>query len=264
MRWTKLLAILSCTLLLGAAPVGASNVTDHWWSPLESGWGVSVTQQGDTAFIVFFVYDANGKPVWLHATGTRGGFDMERNPFFAGPLYRTTGPSSNGPFDASQVQAVQVGTVIFEARGIDRAELEYTVDGVKTNKVVQRLTFRNRDWSGVYRGVVRANYYSCAPDFVPAYIHDDGLLDVEHNGSSFRMWIDGKKSACMYTGTYTQHGRVGEVEGTYSCADGPSGAFKLKGLETTENTFGGRLQISHPSCGGATLDLAGFGLLSSH
>lgn len=262
MRWQKLLAVLSCTLLLGIAPARASNVTDHWWAPLESGWGVSVTQQDDTAFIVFFVHGKNGEPTWYHGTGTRGGFDMERNPFFSGPLYRTTGPWHGGPFDSSQAQAVQVGTVIFEASGINRATIEYTVDSVKTTKVVERLTFRTRDWSGVYRSVVRANYRACAPEFVPAFIYDDGLLDVEHRGSAFTMWLDGKKAACTFTGTYTQHGRVGEVQGNYVCADGPSGTFKLKGLETTENTLGGRLEITHPNCASATLDVAGFGLVS--
>lgn len=263
MRWQKLPAILFA-LLLGSASVHASNVADHWWSPLESGWGVSVTHQDDTAFLVFFVYGKNGEPIWLHGTGTRGGLNMEGHPFFNGPLYRTSGPWHGGPFDSSQVQAVQVGTVTFEASGTDRATVEYTVDGVKTTKVVQRLTFRTRDWSGLYRGVVRANYRACAPEFVPAYIYDDGLLDVEHQGSSFKMWIDGKKAACMYTGTYTQHGRLGEVEGTYLCGDGPSGTFKLKGLETTQSTFGARLETSHPSCASATVDVAGFSLQSAY
>jgi len=262
MRWQNFLAVLFCALLVGHAPARASDVTDHWWAPLESGWGVSVTQQDDTAFIVFFVHGKNGEPTWFHGTGTRGGHDMEGNPFFSGPLYRTSGPWHGGPFDSSQAQAVQVGTVIFEANAINRAVVEYTVDGVKTTKVVQRLTFRNRDWSGVYRGVVRANYRACAPEFVPAFIYDDGLVDVEHRGSAFTMWLDGKQAACMFTGTYTQHGRVGEVQGNYTCADGPSGTFKLKDLETTRNTFGGRLETTHPSCGSVTIDVAGFGLIS--
>lgn len=260
MQWQRFLAIVFCWALLGGAPAHASNVTDHWWTPSESGWGMSVTQQGDTAFIVFFVYGADGKPLWLHGTATRYGFDMERNPGFAGPLYRTTGPWFGGSFDPQDVRATPVGEVVFEAHGSDEAAVKYTVDGIVTTRTVQRLTFRVRDWSGLYRGVLRANYRGCAADFIPPYTYDDGLVDIEHVGNSFRMWIDGKKAACMYTGTYTQHGRIGEVAGTYQCADGPSGTFRLSGLETTERTFGARLQTSHPSCSAAAVDVAGMSL----
>ena len=262
MRWFRLFAMLLSLVLLSSAPARAGNVTDHWWTPSESGWGVSITQQGDVAFFVMFVYGADGKPMWVHATTNRYGADMERNPGFAGPLYRTSGPWHGGPFDPAAVQSVQVGTLTFESNGVDRAILEYTVDGVKTTRTVQRLTFRNRDWSGIYRGVMRANYNACAPDFVPAYIYDDAFVEIEHNGSAFSMYVDGRKAVCTYTGTYTQHGRVGEATGTYSCTGGPSGTFTLKGVESHERAFGGRLETSHPSCASNAIDIAGFPLLS--
>ena len=122
-----------------------------------------------------------------------------------------------------------VGNLTFETFDHDRATLAYSVDGVTQTKTVQRLTFRYKDWSGLYRGVARANYRDCTSTFVPAFSYDDGLIDVEHEGVSFRMWFEGKKAACMYTGTYSQHGRVGAVSGTYVCADGPSGTFTIKG-----------------------------------
>jgi hypothetical protein len=156
-----------------------------------------------------------------------------------------------------------VGSVTFESTGVDSAILAYSVDNVQTIKTVSRLTFRTKDWSGIYRGVNRANYRNCAPNFVPAFTYDDGLIDVEHEGSAFRMWFEGKKAACMYTGTYTQHGREGKVTGTYTCADGPSGTFTLSGLESHETAIAGRLEASHPSCSVTWQDLAGFSLQST-
>lgn len=262
MRWFRLLAVLFSLAVASAAPVRAANVTDHWWSSTESGWGVSVTHQGDVAFLVMFIYDTDGKPMWVHATAHRYGYDMDRNPGFSGALHRTRGPWHGGPFETTPVLDAQVGTVFFESTGVDRATLEYTIDGVTTTKTVQRLTFRNRDWSGLYRGVMRANYRGCTPEFVPAYIYDDAFVEVEHDGAAFSMVIDGRKAVCTYTGAYTQHGRIGEASGTYACVGGPSGTFTLKGVESHERALGGRLTTSHPSCGSATIDIAGFPLLS--
>lgn len=261
MHWQRLLAIL-CFAFLASAPAKASNVTDHWFSPAESGWGVSVTQQEEIAFIVFFVYGPDGKPIWLHGVGTRYGYDMERNPGFAGPLYRTTGPWFGGPFDPGAVQVAQVGTVTFEANGSDSAAIEYTVDGVKTTKSVQRLTFREQDWSGLYFGAVRAGHHSCTAGFSPAFVYDFGFVDIDHRGGAFLLTMRGAKASCDFTGNYTQHGRIGEVQGTYACEGGPDGSFRLKGLETTERTFGGRIETTHPNCSAVTLDVAGTRLLS--
>ena len=246
-----------------ASFAAASNVTDHWYVPEESGWGVSVTQQDDVAFVVMFVYGPNGEPTWLVSAANRYGQREGGHPGFAGPLVRMNGPWHGGPFDPAKVAGTPVGNLTFESYDHDRATLAYSVDGVSQTKTVQRLTFRYRDWSGLYRGVARANYRNCAPGFTPAFAYDDGLIDVEHQGASFRMWFDGKKAACMYTGTYTQHGRVGRVSGSYVCADGPSGTFTLSGLESHERAFGGRIDASHPSCSASSLDVAGFSLQSA-
>jgi hypothetical protein len=244
------------------ATAAASNVTDHWYMPAESGWGVSVTQQDDVAYVVMFVYGPNGEPTWLASAANRYGHREGGHPGFAGTLHRMTGPSGGGPFDPAKVTGTPVGSLVFESFDHDHATLAYSVDGVGHAKTVQRLTFRYKDWSGLYRGVARANYRDCAVGFTPAFTYDDGLIDVEQEGPSFRMWFEGRKAACMYTGTYSQHGRVGKVAGSYVCADGPSGTFTIDGLESIERAIGARIVASHPSCSVTTLDLAGFSLQS--
>ena len=260
MHGQLLRAAILAACLSWSAWSNAANVTDHWWNPAQSGWGLSVTQQDDVAFIAMFVYGADGKPTWFTATATRYGTDVAGNPGFAGPLYRTTGPYYGGSFDPAAVKATPVGSLTFESTGAATALLVYDIDGVRVTQAVARLTFREKNWGGVYRGVNRMSYRDCTGGFTPPYIYDDGLIDVEHDGPAFRMWFDGKKSACMYTGTYRQAGRIGMVTGSYTCADGPSGTFTLRGLESHENAFGGYLEMSHPSCGYVKQDLAGFSL----
>lgn len=262
MHWLQRITAVLSILASSAVPVAASNVSDHWWTPSESGWGVSVTQQDDIAFIVLFVHGPSGQPTWLQGVGTRYGYDMERNPGFAGPLYRTTGPWHGGSFDPAAVGTVQVGNVTFESNGTDSAALEYTVDGVRTIKALRRLTFRQDDWSGLYFGAVRAGYRACAPTFVPAFNYDTGFVEIDHAGSAFTLTLLGGHGACRFTGTHAQHGRLGTVQGTYACDAGPSGDFTLKGLESNERTFGARLSTTHPMCGEMSLDVAATRLVS--
>jgi hypothetical protein len=259
MNWLRNLALSLCLLFaLPAAAASPVNVSDHWWTEGESGWGLSITQQEDVAFVALYFYGADRQPTWYTATATRYGTDASGNPGFSGALYKTTGPHHAGTFDPLQVQATPVGNLSFQTTGPAMARLSYDVNGVSVTKVVTRFTFRTKDWTGIYRAVQRANYRDCVTGFTPAFTYDDGLIDVEHDGSSFRMWFDGKKAACMYTGTYVQSGRMGRVTGTYVCADGPSGSFTLGSLETNENAFAATINASHPSCGLMSNDLAGF------
>jgi hypothetical protein len=50
------------------------------------------------------------------------------------------------------------------------------------------------------------------------------------------------------------------VSGTYTCADGPSGTFTLRGLESHERAFGAIIESTHPSCSRVFIDVAGFTL----
>jgi hypothetical protein len=242
------------------APATASNATDHWYAPSESGWGLSVTHQGDTAFIVMFVYGPDKASMWVSGTATRYGSTEGGHPGFAGPLYATNGPWHGGPFDPAAVNAVRVGEVTFESTDTNRAILVYSINGVSKSKIVERLTFRYADWSGLYHGAARFGYRNCAPGFVPAAIYDDGFVSVEHDKAQFSMTFEGRATSCTYAGAYEQQGHIGKVTGNYACEGGASGTFSLRGLESHERALGGRIEASHPSCGRVTIDVAGFAL----
>lgn len=112
-----------------------------WWTPQESGWGLSLHQSGvDTLFGALFVYDAQNRAQWF--TLQPGSWTTAMR--WEGPLYRTTGPHfATQPFNPAQVQVQQVGTAILQfetqAGGSTTARLTYTVDGVVTVKTISRM-----------------------------------------------------------------------------------------------------------------------------
>lgn len=83
----------------------AGQYSDLWWNPQESGWGVNVVQQLETAFVTLFVYAPDGSPTWYVAPAARITHHGTGGPLFTGTLYRTRGPWHGGPFDPAQVQA---------------------------------------------------------------------------------------------------------------------------------------------------------------
>ncbi len=118
----------------------AGTLSDLWWNPLESGWGVNVAQQNDVLFLTMFVYGADGKPTWFVGPNTlQQGF---LSPTYTGTLYATAGPVFSGPFNPAAVTNREVGTVTFTAAAGGKASLAYTVDGVQVQKSVERQTWR--------------------------------------------------------------------------------------------------------------------------
>jgi hypothetical protein len=114
----------------------AVDFTDLWYNAAESGWGMAMSHQFGIIFLAWFVYDANGAPVWYVASScTVSGNGC------SGALYRTTGPAFGPTFNPAAVQPFQVGTVSVTFNDANHALLSYTVDGVSATKVVTRQTF---------------------------------------------------------------------------------------------------------------------------
>ena len=131
----------SCTFGSATPLAQATNYQDLWWAApagAESGWGVNLTQQGDTIFATWFTYDTDGSPLWLSATANKSSAGV-----FTGTLYRTTGPAFNAlPFSPSQVVATPVGTLTLSFASGDTATFAYVVNGVSQSKTITRQVFR--------------------------------------------------------------------------------------------------------------------------
>jgi murein DD-endopeptidase MepM/ murein hydrolase activator NlpD len=116
----------------------ATNYTDLWWNPSESGWGVNVSHQGNLLFATWFTYGAGGRGQWLVAS------EVQRQPTgaFRGRLYRTVGTplaQINGAVAATGY--TDVGELTFTFSDGQNARLDYVVDGVTQTKALTRFAF---------------------------------------------------------------------------------------------------------------------------
>jgi hypothetical protein len=114
-----------------------------WWGgDAQRGWGLAMAQQGDALFSVWFTYDRSGAPTWFVMPA---GTWMSPAPSawsFTGPLYRTTGsPWIGGPYDASRLAVVPVGTMTFSFGDVDHAAMDYTVDCLQCGTSIERQPF---------------------------------------------------------------------------------------------------------------------------
>lgn len=130
--------VADCTL----GPTGPStNYSDLWWaSPAgsESGWGLTLSHQGDTLFAAWFTYGASGKGTWF--VMSNGGLLSDGS--FSGTLYRTRGPPYDAsPWNPSAVAVTAVGSARLRFTGPDDGTFEYTVDGVTGAKPITRQRF---------------------------------------------------------------------------------------------------------------------------
>ena len=127
-------------------PFGLSNAIsfgsfgDMWWNAAESGWGVSISQQYGTLFIVWYTYGADGQPTWYVLPGGQ----WSSNDTYSGKLYRTTAaqaPFFGGAFDPNAVKVTAVGTLSLRFTGSSTATMTYTVDGISGTKAIARQPF---------------------------------------------------------------------------------------------------------------------------
>jgi hypothetical protein len=130
----------ACTWGTQTSPSLATNYQDLWWNApggSESGWGLSLVQQGSTIFAVWYTYDLDSSPLWLSGTLTSAGASR-----WSGNLYRTIGPPFSAvPFDPAAVVRTVVGNATLAFTDGSNGTFAYTVNGVARTKTVTRQLF---------------------------------------------------------------------------------------------------------------------------
>ena len=123
-------------------PALATDYTDLWWNPLESGWGLGITQQSNVMFLTWFVYDEAGRPAWLVASNCA--VNAAGNGC-RGAVYRASGTLGPVPgpagFDASALRVTEVGTVDLAFEGASNGTITWTVDGRSGSRALTRQVF---------------------------------------------------------------------------------------------------------------------------
>ncbi len=237
-------------LWLGLAHASTSTVdiTDMWWNPNESGWGANIILQNNVAFMTFFVYDSAQNPAWYTSPLYYQGSDSTGALVWTGTLYATKGPWFGGPFPSSAVTERQAGTVTFALSSLNQATLTYTVDGVTVTKSVQRQTWANENFTGTYAGGYSIRATGCNPSYLNGIQETAGILTVNQNGSSISMVASTGSATCSFGGAYSQAGKLGEIQGTYSCTDGTAGPFSAIEMTPTVSGFTARVSGSNQYC----------------
>ena len=236
--------------------------TGLWFDPAESGWGLSVTQQGDKVFAALFVYDDAHKPTWYVAS------DMEPAALVGGSLsndadgtlYRASGPWFGGPFDPALVTVSPAGQIhiAYSSTDAQSLELAYTIDGRSVTKTVHPQTWStNRPLiAGMYAGGLYLPNHSgtCSPvNFTgnaSAVIMQAGT-NAQLEGVRF-MWGTGSDTGCLLEAGYSQHGQLGALTGLLFC--GPIGGptltatLQVTNLLVSEHGFSGPATMTRDSC----------------
>jgi hypothetical protein len=112
-----------------ATPLPAPRLGELWWGGKDqSGWGISIAEDGGNLFLAWYTYDENGDATWFSMPE---GSWTGRNGEWSGPIYRNTGSFGIGsPYDATSYRAEKVGN--FWLRYDDfymRTTFEYSLDG---------------------------------------------------------------------------------------------------------------------------------------
>ncbi|QJR09561.1 hypothetical protein DSM104443_00610 [Usitatibacter rugosus] len=116
---------------------GVRGTTEMWWGGAsQDGWGLTVIQQEQTLFPVWFTYDAAGVPVWyIMPGGTWGDGGYE----YTGRLFRTTSSSWLGGYNAAALKTMDVGSFRINFRS--PVTFEYTADGKNGTMPISPLGF---------------------------------------------------------------------------------------------------------------------------
>ncbi len=101
-----------------------------WWNPDESGSGYSIEVEGGTLFMVGFMYDGAGNPIWYLSAGP-----MKTPTTYSGNLVQVAnGQTVTGPYHPPSPPTT-IGTVSIEFTSTETASIAFTDDGATPQQV---------------------------------------------------------------------------------------------------------------------------------
>ncbi|MCK7593499.1 carboxypeptidase regulatory-like domain-containing protein [Pseudomarimonas salicorniae] len=115
----------------------SAHVSDVWWNPDESGWGLFLQQRGQSLFAAWYTYAEDGSPVFLVATAEGDG------EVFTGPVFlqRDGTPFSRIDGQPASPGAESVGEAEFRFDSGRSGRFSYRVGDVQQEKRIERLQF---------------------------------------------------------------------------------------------------------------------------
>jgi hypothetical protein len=212
-----------------AMPARATNysidLTDIWWAgQQESGWGVTISQQGSVLFSTFFIFGADRSARWFTAAmfpvASAAGTSA-----WSGDMFRSSGAFyGQATFNADPATDVGLATMTFTSA--NNATLVYTIDGVTVTKQITRQTFAGNSIAGAYTGGAVMDRSGCSNSSLNGIADVQGQVAITQNDPSVVISvafadINGTASNCTFRGVYVPSGRLGSISGgTWSCVVG--------------------------------------------
>jgi hypothetical protein len=256
MRFLLFALVLAATFPSRAMNSWGTDMSDLWWNPDESGWGINISHQGDTIFATLFVYGADNRARWyvapaMIAPGTNVTYA------FSGKLYETQGPFLGGGFDPSRVTNREVGTASLNFYEVGKGTLTYGVDNALVTKEIRRQTFKRAEIVGTYVGGTVTTAFSL-PFVTPCAFSQpalsgvgDTVVTLDPATSIAIVEIPSRLAGmrCRISGPYLQEGRMGSIDGTFACTGGgPSGRILAFEMEAGYNALSMRYTAEYANC----------------
>ena len=99
--------------------------------------------------------------------------------------------------------------------------------------------------TGAYIGAAIGTYTNCP--FGSGYDEEPGIVTVTQSGSFMSLRFQGEGD-CTYSGPYAQSGRMGSMNGTFSCSNGFAGQFAAYEIEGSISALTARAQFQSGNC----------------
>jgi hypothetical protein len=193
--------------VFGGVGFAGGLLQDLWWSGnAENGWGMSITQHGDTLFSVIYAYDSAGRPAWY---AMPGGTWNASHTAYTGALYQPHG-SPYFSYDASRLSVgASLGTATLTFMDSSNATLEYDIGGASGRKSIVRQIY--------------------------------GAPDMMNRGSHADMWWGGSSQNGWGMALMQQYTTLFAVWFTYDASGSASWFVMPGGTWTSDTTYEGRL-----------------------
>lgn len=116
----------------------ASNYSDLWWNDSESGWGLTLSHQGDTILALWYTYGEGGRDQWISASALvlqpDGGYTSTlQRPQSGTPLAQIMGSA------ATDFPVPEVGSAQLRFNDGENGFFGYTVGDVTQTKAIKRF-----------------------------------------------------------------------------------------------------------------------------
>ena len=119
----------------------ATNYSDIWWNPQESGWGINLFHQDNLMFATWFTYDANGRDTWY--TVSRA--EAQPDGSFTGAIQQVTSGTPYNQINGAPAfpagGAPNVGNMTFRFTNGERGSMTYIIGNVTQTKTIERQQF---------------------------------------------------------------------------------------------------------------------------